>query len=75
MAKTMTEKTLINMHLGGVFDHIGLVFTDIQDQKWFLPHFEKMLYDQAMISMAYLEPMLTNNKEYADILRKSLPMY
>ena len=69
MAKTMTEKTLINMRLGGVFDHIGLGFHRYStDQKWFLPHFEKMLYDQAMISMAYLEAYeLTNNKEYADI--------
>ena len=57
------------MRLGGVFDHIGLGFHRYStDQKWFLPHFEKMLYDQAMISMAYLEAYeLTNKKEYAKI--------
>ena len=55
-AKDMVTKTLNNMRLGGIFDHIGYGFHRYStDQRWFLPHFEKMLYDQAMISMAYLE--------------------
>ena len=72
MAKTMAEKTLSRMRLGGIFDHIGLGFHRYStDQKWFLPHFEKMLYDQAMISMAYLEAFeLTNKQEYAKIARE-----
>ena len=66
-AKTMVEKTLSQMRLGGIYDHIGFGFHRYAtDQKWFLPHFEKMLYDQAMISMAYLETYaLTKRKEYA----------
>ena len=69
MSQTMVEKTLSKMRLGGVFDHIGLGFHRYStDRKWFLPHFEKMLYDQAMISMAYLEAFQsTNRKEFADV--------
>ena len=38
------------------------------DENWFLPHFEKMLYDQAMLSLAYLEAYhLTQNKDYAKV--------
>ena len=69
MAKTMVEKTLSKMRLGGVFDHLGFGFHRYStDQEWFLPHFEKMLYDQAMISLAYLEAFeLTKKQEFADI--------
>ena len=65
----MVETTLHNMRLGGVFDHIGLGFHRYStDKRWFLPHFEKMLYDQAMISMACLEAFqLTGNEEYGKI--------
>jgi len=70
--KTMVEKTLHQMRLGGVFDHIGLGFHRYStDNRWFLPHFEKMLYDQAMISMAFLEAyQLTNNENYANVARE-----
>ena len=66
---SMVEKTLQQMRLGGIFDHIGLGFHRYStDKKWFLPHFEKMLYDQAMNSMAYIEAYhITKNKEYAEI--------
>ncbi|MBT4370157.1 MAG: thioredoxin domain-containing protein, partial [Candidatus Marinimicrobia bacterium] len=41
------------------------------DKRWFLPHFEKMLYDQAMISMAFLEAyQITNNDNYANVARE-----
>ena len=65
----MVEKTLQQMRLGGIFDQIGLGFHRYStDKKWFLPHFEKMLYDQAMNSMAYIEAYhITKNKEYAEI--------
>ena len=70
--KTMVEKTLHQMRLGGVFDHIGLGFHRYStDKRWFLPHFEKMLYDQAMISMAFLEAyQLTSNEKYAKVARE-----
>ncbi len=52
----MVEKTLKNMRFGGVFDHVGGGFHRYStDSRWFLPHFEKMLYDQAMLAMAYTE--------------------
>ena len=68
-ALTMVERTLKHMRLGGIFDHIGLGFHRYStDARWFLPHFEKMLYDQAMNSIAYLEAyQITKNKNYANI--------
>ena len=52
----MAAKTLTAMRLGGMFDHVGLGFHRYStDQHWLLPHFEKMLYDQAMLLMAYVE--------------------
>ena len=48
--------TLTAMRLGGIFDHVGLGFHRYStDAKWLLPHFEKMLYDQALLSLAYTE--------------------
>jgi len=50
----MVEKTLFKMHQGGFYDHIGDGFHRYStDEKWILPHFEKMLYDQAWLSYAY----------------------
>jgi len=65
----MAEHTLQKMRFGGIFDHIGLGFHRYStDTRWFLPHFEKMLYDQAMLSMAYLEAYhLTKNNYYAEV--------
>jgi uncharacterized protein YyaL (SSP411 family) len=53
---TMVEKTLTAMRLGGIYDHIGFGFHRYStDGKWLLPHFEKMLYDQALLAAAYTE--------------------
>jgi uncharacterized protein YyaL (SSP411 family) len=50
----MVLKTLDSMVLGGIFDQVGYGFHRYStDSKWFLPHFEKMLYDQALLAMAY----------------------
>ena len=50
-ALNMVETTLQSMSRGGIFDHIGFGFHRYStDQKWLLPHFEKMLYDQATIT-------------------------
>jgi uncharacterized protein YyaL (SSP411 family) len=52
----MVEKTLQEMRKGGVYDHVGFGFHRYAtDQEWLVPHFEKMLYDQAMLAMAYVE--------------------
>ena len=56
IALDMATKTLKQMRLGGIYDHIGFGFHRYStDRHWLLPHFEKMLYDQAMIAMAYTE--------------------
>ncbi len=53
-ALEMVEKTLAQMQRGGIFDHIGYGFSRYSTDKYFLaPHFEKMLYDNAMLIMAY----------------------
>ena len=52
----MVEKTLLEMRKGGIFDQIGFGFHRYStDSTWLVPHFEKMLYDQAVIAIAYIE--------------------
>jgi uncharacterized protein YyaL (SSP411 family) len=52
----MTRVTLAAMRAGGIFDHLGLGFARYSvDERWFVPHFEKMLYDQAQLAFACLE--------------------
>lgn len=72
-ALTMVEKTLTGMRKGGIFDHIGLGFHRYStDKEWLLPHFEKMLYDQAMISSAIVETyQATQNEEYKIIAEET----
>jgi uncharacterized protein YyaL (SSP411 family) len=66
-ALEMVEKTLRAMRLGGIWDHVGFGFHRYAtDSNWLLPHFEKMLYDQALIAMAYLETyQITKDPFYA----------
>jgi uncharacterized protein YyaL (SSP411 family) len=60
----MVEKTLQAMRRGGIYDHIGFGFHRYStDSQWLLPHFEKMMYDQAMVAMAYIEAYQATNKE------------
>ncbi|HBV88366.1 MAG TPA: thioredoxin domain-containing protein [Desulfosporosinus sp.] len=55
-ALEMVRKTLEGMALGGMYDHIGFGFARYStDEKWLVPHFEKMLYDNALLALAYLE--------------------
>ena len=65
----MVETSLQYMRRGGIYDHIGLGFHRYStDKQWFLPHFEKMLYDQAMLAIAYLETFnKTKNPDYGNI--------
>jgi len=65
-ALKMVEKTLQEMRLGGIFDHVGYGFHRYAtDKEWLVPHFEKMLYDQAMLVMAYTEAFqITGKPEY-----------
>jgi hypothetical protein len=60
----MVEKTLQKMRLGGIYDHIGFGFHRYStDSSWTVPHFEKMLYDQAMTCIAYVEAYQVTGKE------------
>jgi uncharacterized protein YyaL (SSP411 family) len=71
-ALKMVEQTLNNMYLGGIYDHIGYGFHRYStDRKWILPHFEKMLYDQAMLIIAYTEAyQVTKKPLYGRIVRE-----
>ncbi|MCM1008449.1 MAG: thioredoxin domain-containing protein [Ruminococcus flavefaciens] len=72
-AMKMVEKTLLQMRKGGIFDHIGYGFSRYSTDRFFLvPHFEKMLYDNALLVMAYSAAYsLTNNKIYLDTAEKT----
>ncbi len=55
-ALSMVERTLRSIRMGGVYDHLGGgIHRYSTDAHWLVPHFEKMLYDQALASMAYTE--------------------
>ncbi|MDP4089536.1 MAG: thioredoxin domain-containing protein [Bacillota bacterium] len=63
-ALDMVEKTLAHMYKGGIFDHIGGGFSRYStDKKWLVPHFEKMLYDNALLMMAYTEAYTITKKD------------
>ncbi|GGH78654.1 uncharacterized protein YyaL (SSP411 family) [Pullulanibacillus pueri] len=66
----MVEKTLEGMAEGGIHDHIGGGFARYSvDSEWLVPHFEKMLYDQAMLMIAYSEAyQVTQNPDYQKIV-------
>ena len=69
----MVEKTLIQMRKGGIFDHIGYGFSRYSTDKYYLvPHFEKMLYDNALLIIAYASAYsITNNSIYLDTAKKT----
>jgi len=71
-ALTMVETTLTAMRNGGIYDHVGFGFHRYStDHKWLVPHFEKMLYDQALLALAYLETyQLTGKNEHAQTARE-----
>lgn len=72
-ALKMAEKTLLQMRKGGIFDHIGYGFSRYSTDKYFLaPHFEKMLYDNALLIAAYSTAYsMTKNKIYLDTAEKT----
>lgn len=65
-ALEMVEKTLTEMRKGGIYDHIGFGFARYStDKYWLVPHFEKMLYDNALLLMAFSEAFqITGNDFY-----------
>jgi hypothetical protein len=71
-ALNMVEQTLQAMRNGGIYDHVGFGFHRYStDNKWLLPHFEKMLYDQALLAIAYIEAyQATRKKDYERTARE-----
>src|SRR5262249_27619957 len=70
-ALDMVLLTLREMAKGGMNDQLGGGFHRYSvDERWFVPHFEKMLYDQAQLAVSYLEAFqITQDRQYADVAR------
>lgn len=72
----MAKTTLLRMYLGGIFDHIGGGFSRYStDRYWLVPHFEKMLYDNALISMAYLLAYEQTGEEFYKSVAQMVFLY
>jgi len=71
-ALAMVEKTLESMYRGGIYDHIGYGFSRYStDGKWLVPHFEKMLYDNALLALAYTEAHQATGRDlYARVAKE-----
>jgi len=62
-ALEMAERTLEKMAHGGIYDHLGGGFHRYSvDERWLIPHFEKMLYDNALLSRTYFEAYQATQK-------------
>ena len=72
-ARAMAEKTLLQLYRGGIFDHIGGGFSRYStDRRFLVPHFEKMLYDNALLIAAYsMAFRLTGNALYKTVAEKT----
>lgn len=73
-AQEMALHTLDCMYRGGLFDHVGGGFSRYStDGRWLIPHFEKMLYDNALLALAYTEAYQhTHRPIYREIVRRTL---
>ncbi len=64
-ALDMVIQTLTEIRKGGIYDHIGFGFHRYStDRKWLVPHFEKMLYDQALLTIAFTEAFQITKNEF-----------
>jgi len=74
LALTVVLKTLDEMMAGGIRDHVGGGFHRYStDRVWLVPHFEKMLYDNAQLARVYAEAyQITRKEEYAEVARETL---
>src|SRR5437879_13033632 len=70
----MSLHTLREMAKGGIYDQLGGGFARYStDPDWHVPHFEKMLYDNAQLAVNYLEAFqITHDPEFARIARETL---
>jgi uncharacterized protein YyaL (SSP411 family) len=71
---TMVRTTLDRMAAGGIYDHLGGGFARYSvDERWLVPHFEKMLYDNALLATAYVEAyQATGHAPYEQTVRETL---
>lgn len=71
---SMVTKTLDKMRCGGIYDQLGGGFHRYSvDEAWHVPHFEKMLYDNAQLAVAYLEAwQVTKNEDYRVVATETL---
>src|SRR5262249_23031045 len=69
----MVTLTLDKMAAGGIYDHLGGGFARYSvDERWLVPHFEKMLYDNALLTSAYLDAYLVTREErFARVARET----
>lgn len=69
----MAEQTLIQMYRGGLFDHIGFGFCRYStDERFLVPHFEKMMYDNALLILAYCKAYAVTKKPlYLEIAERT----
>lgn len=75
-ALAVCEKTLRQMYRGGIYDHIGGGFSRYStDEKWLVPHFEKMLYDNALLSYAYLEAYQMTGEQFYETAARGILCY
>ncbi len=74
MALVMVEGQLKNMMNGGIYDHLGGGFSRYStDEEWLVPHFEKMLYDNALLVRSYVQAwQITKNPDYARVIRETI---
>jgi uncharacterized protein YyaL (SSP411 family) len=73
-ALEMAETTLARMAAGGLMDQVGGGFHRYSvDERWLVPHFEKMLYDNALLATAYAEAwQVTRRRDFARVVRQTL---
>ena len=75
-ALEMAEHTLVQMYRGGIFDHIGYGFCRYStDRVWLVPHFEKMLYDNALLLICYLDLYQITKKELYKTVAEKIMHY
>ena len=75
-ALRMVEHTLQNMRYGGICDQIGFGFHRYStDTRWIVPHFEKMLYDQALMALAFIELYQATGKNEYEISAREIFTY
>ena len=73
-AMKMAEVTLEAMYRGGLFDHVGGGLSRYStDAQWLVPHFEKMLYDNALLVFAYTEAFQNSHRQlYETVVRRTV---